>query len=46
MFKKFAITFLSVCIAVAMTVGTISGISSDSTSDTTLCIMDFDEVSC
>lgn len=46
MFKKITITFLSVCIAAAMTLVTVSSISSDSTPNTNLCIMDFDEVSC
>ena len=46
MFKKFAITFLSVCIAAAMTLGVSTEYINDNIqNDISMCIMDAEEES-
>ncbi len=47
MFKKLCVAFLSICIATAMILGTVTCVSNNNEQNSpALCNMDFDEVSC
>ena len=46
MFKKLTVLFLSLCIAAAMILGASSQLVHNEQENVTLCIMDFEVVSC